>query len=64
MGPKKQDFGQKSGNRCILRILGAPVRQKLDIILENKMVQKLELEKNVSYKNWSPKVCMETNVPL
>ena len=39
------------GNRCILRIRGAPVRQKLGMILENKVVQKLKLEKNVLYKN-------------
>ena len=31
-----------------------PVRQKLGMILENKVVQKLELEKNVIYKKWSP----------
>ena len=51
VGPKKQDFCSKinilKGNHCILRIRGAPVRQKLDMILENKMVQKLKLEKNV-----------------
>ena len=39
------------GNRCILRIRGAPVRQKLGVILENKVVQKLELEKKVFLKN-------------
>ena len=44
------------GNRCILRIRGAPDRQKLDMILENKVVQKLKLEKNVFYKKWSPKL--------
>ena len=37
------------GNRCILRIRGAPVRQKLGMILENKVVQKLELEKNIFF---------------
>ena len=42
-------------NRCILRIQGAPVRQKLGMILENKVVQKLKLEKKVFYKKWSPK---------
>ena len=42
------------GNRCILRLRGAPVRQKLGMILENKVVQKLKLEKNVFYKRWSP----------
>ena len=31
------------------------VRQKLGMILENKVVQKLKLEKNVFYKKWFPK---------
>ena len=48
-GPKKQDFWPKinvlKGNHCILRIQGAPVCQKLGMILENKLVQKLKLEK-------------------
>ena len=44
------------GNYCILRIPGAPVHQKLGVILENKVVQKLELEKNVFYKKLSPKL--------
>ena len=35
---------------------GAPVCQKLGMILENKVVQKLKLEKNVSYKKWSLKL--------
>ena len=60
VGPKKQDFGPKinilKGNHCILRIRGAPFRQKLGMILENKVVQKLKLEKNVFYKKWSPKL--------
>ena len=60
VGPKKQDFWPKisilKGNHCILRIQGVPVRQKLDMILENKVVQKLNLEKNVFYKKWSPKL--------
>ena len=50
VGTKKQDFWPKinilRGNHCILRIGGAPVRKKLGMILENKGVQKLELEKN------------------
>ena len=54
VGPKKQDFSPKinifKGNQCILRIQGAPVRQKLGMILENKVVQKLKLEKKVFYK--------------
>jgi len=33
-----------------------PVHQKLDIILESKVVQKLSLEKNVFTKKWSPKL--------
>ena len=48
VGPKKQDFWPKinilKGKHCILRIRGAPVRQKLGAILEKKVVQKLKLE--------------------
>ena len=48
VGPKMQAFCPRidmlKGNRCILRIWGAPVRQKLGMILENKVVQKLKLE--------------------
>ena len=33
------------GQHCILRIQGASVRQNLGMILENKVVQKLKLEK-------------------
>jgi hypothetical protein len=58
VGPKKQDFWPKinilKGNHCILRIRGAPVCQML--ILENKVVQKLKLEKMFFYKKWSPKL--------
>ena len=54
VGPNKPDFWPKinmlKGNHCILRIRGAPVRQELGMILENKVVQKLKLEKNVYYK--------------
>ena len=54
VGPNKQDFWPKinilKGNHCILRIPGAPVRQKMGIILENNVDQKLKLEKNVVYK--------------
>ena len=50
VGTKKKDFWPKinilKGNHCILRIWGAPVCQKLDMILENKVIQKLELEEN------------------
>ena len=54
VGPKKQDFWPKinilKGKHCILRIRGAPVRQKLSKILENKVVQKWKLERNVFTK--------------
>ena len=60
VGLKMQDFCPRidmlKGNRCILRTPGAPVCQKLGMILENKVVQKLKLEKNVFYKEWSPKL--------
>ena len=60
VGPKTQDFGPKinilKGNHFILRIWGAPVRQKLGMILENKVVQKLKLEKKFFTKKWSPKL--------
>ena len=49
VGLKKQDFWPKinilKGNHCILKIWGAPVCQILGMILENKVVQKLKLEK-------------------
>ena len=51
VGPKKQDFWPKiiilKGNHCILRIRGATVRQKLGMIIENKVDQKLKLEKKM-----------------
>ena len=50
VGPTKQDFWQKinilKGNHCVLRLRGAPVCPILGMILENKVVQKLKLEKN------------------
>ena len=50
MGPKQQDFWPKikilKGNYCILRIWGAPVGQKLGMILGNKVVQTLKFKKN------------------
>ena len=61
-GPKKQDFWPKNNilkrNHCILRIRGAPIRQKLSMILENKVVKELKLEENVFFykKKWSPKL--------
>ena len=55
VGPKMQDFCPRinmlKGNHCILRIWGAPVRQKLGMILENKVVQKFKLEKKFFTKN-------------
>ena len=49
VGPKKQDFWPKihilKENYCSFWIGGMPVRQKLGIILENKVVQKLKIEK-------------------
>ena len=55
VGPKKQVFWPKinilKGSHCILRLRGAAVRQKLDVILENKMVPKLKLEKMFFTKN-------------
>ena len=50
VGPKKQDFWPKytyiQRKHCIVRIWVAPVRQKLGMILEYKVVQKLKSEKN------------------
>ena len=55
VGSKKQDFWPiiniLEGNHCILRIRGAPVRQKLGMIIENNAVQKLLLETKVLSKN-------------
>ena len=55
MGPKKQEFWPKINilqrNHFFLKIQGAPVRQKLGMILENKVVQKLKLEKMFLTKN-------------
>ena len=49
MGSKKQDFWPNinilEGNHCILRVRGAPVRQKLYMSLGNKVVQKIEVRK-------------------
>ena len=51
-----QDFWQKinilKGNHCVLRLRGAPVCQTFGMILGNKVVQKLKLEKKMfSTKN-------------
>ena len=47
VGPKNLYFCQNilKENHCILRIWEAPVCQKLDTLLENRVVQKLKLEK-------------------
>ena len=59
VGPKAR-FWQKinilKGNHCILRIRGAPICQKLGMILENKVVQNLNLEILFFYKKKSPKL--------
>ena len=53
VGPKKQKFWPEinvlKGNR------EAPVRQKLGMILENRLVQKLKLD-FFFYKKWSPRL--------
>ena len=58
VSPKKQDFWPKinilKGNYCILRIQGAPVRQKLGMI--QKSGSKTVVRKNIFYKKWSPKL--------
>jgi hypothetical protein len=48
VGPKKQDWpknNKRKENHCILRIWVAPVPQKLEMILEYKVVLKSKLEK-------------------
>ena len=58
VGPRKQDFWLKidklKRNHCILRIWGAPVCQKLGMVLENKVVQKLKSQKNVFFAKNGP----------
>ena len=56
VGPKKQKINILKGNHCILRIRGAPIRQKLGMILGSQVVQKLKLAKKVFYEKWSPKL--------
>ena len=59
VGPKMQAFNPRidmlKGNRCILKIWGAPIRQKLGLILENKVLQKLKFEKK-KIKKLAPKL--------
>ena len=56
VGPKMQVFCPRidmlKGNCCILRIWGALVCQELGMVLENKVVQKLELEKRFLPNNY------------
>ena len=60
VGSKMQDFCPRINMlkgillKKILRLM--PVCQKLGMVLENKVVQKLKLEKKVFYKKWSPKL--------
>ena len=56
MGPKKQYFWTNINILKGNRERGAPVHQKLGMILENKVVQKLKLEKNNFNKKWSPEL--------
>ena len=50
-------MNQHAAKDFFLKFLrGMSVHQKLDIILENKVVQKLTIEKNVFSKRWSPKL--------
>jgi hypothetical protein len=60
VGPKKQDFLPKinklKGNLFILRLRGAPVCQKMGMILENKVVQKLKLEKKAFLQKMVSKI--------
>ena len=48
VGPKMQAFCPRidmlKGNSCILRIRGAPVHQKLGMILEYEVLQKFKSE--------------------
>ena len=63
VGSKKQDFWPKiniSTQRKPLYFenMGSISSSKLDMILENEVVQKLELVKNVFYNKWSPKLML------
>jgi len=60
VGTKKQLFWPNINilkeSHCILRIQGGPVCHKLDMILVNKVVQKLKLERNIFNKKWLSKL--------
>ena len=59
VGPKKQDFWPRINIPTPKEFLrGMSVHQKLGIILENKVVQKLGLEKNVFFFKLSPKLIL------
>ena len=53
VGPKMQVFCPRidilKENHYILRIQGAPVHQKLSMILENKVVEKIEVRKKMLF---------------
>ena len=57
---KSKIFGQESTyhqGKCSKKFLRRlSVRQKLGVILGNKVVEKLSLEKNAFTKKWSPKM--------
>ena len=54
MAKNQHTYSYRKKNKEFLR--GMSAHQKLGIILESKMVQKLSLEKNVFNKKWSPKL--------
>ena len=60
MGPKKQDFGPTidilKGNHSTLYIHLVKIRQKLGIILGDKMLQRLKLSKICFYKKGASKL--------
>ena len=60
VGLKKQDFWPRinilEGKKTQKFPRSKTVCQKMGMISESKVVQKLKLEKNVFYKKWSPKL--------
>ena len=56
VSPKKQDFWPRINIRKGKKSVRMTIRRRLDIIIENKVVQKLKLENNVFNKKWSPKL--------
>ena len=61
VGPKKQDFWPQisifKGNHCMyFENTGSASSSILGMILQNKVVQRLKLEKNVLKDKWSPKL--------